>query len=94
MFFFKCRVKQIKQSDQLSLFSLSIQKSGRPDRDTRIREKKDVSKVVFFCNLPRDSDKKKELLTISRRFGTVEKHFFLNKDVSYICSNFKNIHYY
>ncbi|KAK9962955.1 hypothetical protein ABG768_006190 [Culter alburnus] len=64
----------------LSKELMAIKKSGRPDRDTRIREKKDVSKVVFFCNLPRDSDKKKELLTISRRFGTVEKHFFLNKD--------------
>ncbi|ROL55500.1 Matrin-3 [Anabarilius grahami] len=64
----------------LSKELMAIKKSGRPDRDTRIREKKDVSKVVFFCNLPRDSDKKKELLSISRRFGTVEKHFFLNKD--------------
>lgn len=35
------------------------------------------SKVVFFANLPKDDEQKKELLTISRRFGTVEKHLFL-----------------
>ncbi|MED6281252.1 hypothetical protein CHARACLAT_019324 [Characodon lateralis] len=35
------------------------------------------SKVVFFANLPKDDEKKKELLTIARRFGTVEKHLFL-----------------
>ncbi|XP_076148522.1 matrin 3-like 1.2 [Alosa pseudoharengus] len=36
------------------------------------------SQVVFFSNLPRDHEKKSELLTVARRFGTVEKHLFLN----------------
>ncbi|XP_056899439.1 matrin 3-like 1.2 isoform X2 [Takifugu flavidus] len=35
------------------------------------------SQVVFFSNLPREEDKKKELLTIAGRFGVVEKHLFL-----------------
>lgn len=35
------------------------------------------SQVVFFSNLPREDEKKKELLTVARRFGTVEKHLFL-----------------
>jgi len=77
---------------QLSVFALSIQKSGRPGRDPR-PVKRGVSQVVFFSNLPRGSDKKMELLTISRRFGTVEKHLFLNDEASYICSNFQNIHF-
>ncbi|XDV37018.1 hypothetical protein PO909_006712, partial [Leuciscus waleckii] len=57
----------------------AIKKSGRPDRDTRTREKKDVSQVVFFYHLPREGDKKMELLKIARRFGTVEKHLFVDK---------------
>ncbi|XP_034038138.1 matrin 3-like 1.2 isoform X2 [Thalassophryne amazonica] len=36
------------------------------------------SKVVFFANLPKETEKKQELLTIAERFGTVEKHLFLN----------------
>lgn len=35
------------------------------------------SQVVFFSNLPREEEKKKELLTIAGRFGVVEKHLFL-----------------
>uniref|UniRef100_A0A8C7WMQ8 Matrin 3-like 1.1 n=1 Tax=Oryzias sinensis TaxID=183150 RepID=A0A8C7WMQ8_9TELE len=35
------------------------------------------SKVVFFSNLPREEEKKRELLTIAGRFGTVDKHLFL-----------------
>ncbi|XP_077465589.1 matrin 3-like 1.2 isoform X2 [Stigmatopora argus] len=35
------------------------------------------SKVVFFSNLPREVNNKKELLSIAERFGTVEKHLFL-----------------
>ncbi|XP_019713781.1 matrin 3-like 1.2 [Hippocampus comes] len=35
------------------------------------------SQVVFFSNLPREEDKKKELLTVAARFGDVEKHLFL-----------------
>jgi len=78
------KVNQIKQLDPLSLFALSIQKSERPVRETRTREKKDVSQVVFFYHLPRESDKKMELLKIARRFGTVEKHLFVDKGVSYM----------
>lgn len=37
--------------------------------------------MVFFSNLPRENEKKMELLTICRRFGTVEKHLFLNDAV-------------
>lgn len=40
------------------------------------------SKVVFFANLPKDDEQKKELLTISRRFGTVDKHLFLTDQVT------------
>ncbi|CAN9514638.1 unnamed protein product [Ophioblennius macclurei] len=35
------------------------------------------SKVVFFSNLPRDDEDKKELLTVAGRFGSVDKHLFL-----------------
>ncbi|XP_034399546.1 matrin 3-like 1.2 isoform X2 [Cyclopterus lumpus] len=35
------------------------------------------SQVVFFSNLPREEERKKELLTIAGRFGIVEKHLFL-----------------
>ncbi|XP_056106320.1 matrin-3-like [Rhinichthys klamathensis goyatoka] len=63
----------------LSKELIAIKKSGRPVRDTRTREKKDVSQVVFFYHLPRESDKKMELLKIARRFGTVEKHLFVDK---------------
>ncbi|KAG5852239.1 hypothetical protein ANANG_G00060300 [Anguilla anguilla] len=37
------------------------------------------SRVVFFSNLPREREKKSELLTVARRFGTVEKYLFLNE---------------
>ncbi|XP_077092038.1 uncharacterized protein LOC143744436 [Siphateles boraxobius] len=63
----------------LSKELMAIEKSGRPGRETR-PVKRGVSQVVFFSNLPRGSDKKMELLTISRRFGTVEKHLFLNDE--------------
>ncbi|XP_055016086.1 matrin 3-like 1.2 isoform X2 [Boleophthalmus pectinirostris] len=39
-----------------------------------------VSQVVYFSNLPREEEKKKDLLTIAGRFGTVEKHLFLQKE--------------
>uniref|UniRef100_A0A3P9KJ51 Matrin-3 n=1 Tax=Oryzias latipes TaxID=8090 RepID=A0A3P9KJ51_ORYLA len=45
----------------------------RPMRDV----KSHGSKVVFFSNLPREEEKKRELLTIAGRFGTVDKHLFL-----------------
>lgn len=41
------------------------------------------SQVVFFSNLPREEDKKKELLTIAGRFGIVEKHLFLTDQVCF-----------
>ncbi|KAJ8338457.1 hypothetical protein SKAU_G00374230 [Synaphobranchus kaupii] len=37
------------------------------------------SQVVFFSNLPREREKKSDLLTVARRFGTVEKYLFLNE---------------
>lgn len=61
----------------LSKELMAIRKSGRPARDTR-PTKRIVSQVVFFSNLPRGNEKKPELLTIARRFGTVEKQLFLN----------------
>lgn len=39
------------------------------------------SQVVFFSNLPREEEKKRELLTIAGRFGIVEKHIFLTDQV-------------
>lgn len=41
------------------------------------------SQVVFFSNLPREEDKKKELLTVAARFGVVEKHLFLTDQVTH-----------
>lgn len=61
----------------LSKELMAIRKSGRPATDTR-PTKRIVSQVVFFSNLPRGNEKKPELLTIARRFGTVEKQLFLN----------------
>ncbi|KAK7141548.1 hypothetical protein R3I93_015636 [Phoxinus phoxinus] len=63
----------------LSKELITIKKNGRPVKDSRAREKRDVSQVVFFYHLPREGDKKMELLKIARRFGTVEKHFFVDK---------------
>ena len=40
------------------------------------------SQVVFFSNLPWEAEKKMELLTIAKRFGTVEKHLFLKEEVN------------
>ncbi|XP_066505333.1 matrin 3-like 1.2 [Hoplias malabaricus] len=58
---------------------LVIEKGDRTERDSRA-VKPGVSPVVFFSNLPRETEKKMELLTISRRFGTVVKHLFLNDE--------------
>lgn len=53
--------------------------------DRPVREVKGHrSQVVFFSNLPREEEKKKELLTIARRFGNVEKHLFLTDQVRFI----------
>ncbi|KAL6480428.1 hypothetical protein MHYP_G00114610 [Metynnis hypsauchen] len=65
---------------------LVIEKGDRPDRDSR-NVKGGTSSVVFFSNVPKDIEKKAELLTISRRFGTVEKHLFLNKEAFVQMSN-------
>lgn len=40
------------------------------------------SKVVFFYHLPREDEKKQELLTLAERFGVVEKHLFLTDRVN------------
>uniref|UniRef100_A0A3Q3W9V0 RRM domain-containing protein n=1 Tax=Mola mola TaxID=94237 RepID=A0A3Q3W9V0_MOLML len=48
---------------------------SRPQKDEEVKGQR--SQVVFFSNLPREDEKKKELLTIARRFGVVEKHIFL-----------------
>ncbi|KAK2904576.1 matrin 3-like 1.2 isoform X1 [Channa argus] len=45
----------------------------RPVRDVKAQG----SQVVFFSNLPREDEDKKELLTIAGRFGVVEKYLFL-----------------
>lgn len=37
--------------------------------------------MVFFSNLPRETEKKAELLTVARRFGTVVNHLFLYDQV-------------
>lgn len=50
----------------------------RPFREVKGQPR---SQVVFFSNLPREEEKKKELLTVARRFGTVEKHLFLTDQV-------------
>uniref|UniRef100_A0A1A8N1M4 Matrin 3-like 1.1 n=1 Tax=Nothobranchius pienaari TaxID=704102 RepID=A0A1A8N1M4_9TELE len=51
----------------------SDQPMDRPLRDLKGHD----SKVVFFSNLPREDETKKELLTIAEHFGVVEKHLFL-----------------
>uniref|UniRef100_A0A671Q6H5 Matrin-3-like n=1 Tax=Sinocyclocheilus anshuiensis TaxID=1608454 RepID=A0A671Q6H5_9TELE len=70
----------------LSKELMAIKKSGRLDRETR-PVKRGVSQVVFFSNLPRGGEKKMELLTIAGRFGTVEKHLFLNDEAFVQMSN-------
>ncbi|XP_037318258.2 matrin 3-like 1.2 [Pungitius pungitius] len=61
----------------LSKRLLVIEKDQRA-ADRSVREVKGQgSQVVFFANLPKEDEKKKELLTIAGRFGTVEKHLFL-----------------
>ncbi|XP_029113172.1 matrin-3-like isoform X2 [Scleropages formosus] len=56
-----------------------IEKGHRTEMDTREVKGRD-SQVVFFSNLPREQEKKMELLTLARHFGTVEKHLFLNEE--------------
>ncbi|XP_074529628.1 matrin 3-like 1.2 [Halichoeres trimaculatus] len=65
----------------LSKRLLVIEKDDRTSErpmDRPVRELKGYgSQVVFFSNLPREEEKKMELLTIAARFGIVEKHLFL-----------------
>lgn len=72
----------------LSRRLLVIEKDERAaDRsvDRPVREVKGQgSQVVFFSNLPREEEKKKELLTVAGRFGVVEKHLFLTDQVDLI----------
>ncbi|KAG7215424.1 hypothetical protein INR49_022512 [Caranx melampygus] len=64
-------------SKRLMVIEKDERASDRP-RDRPVREVKGhSSQVVFFSNLPREEEKKKELLTIAGRFGIVEKHLFL-----------------
>lgn len=58
------------------------ERSRDRQRDRPLREVKGHrSQVIFFSNLPIEEEKKKELLTIARRFGVVEKHLFLTDQV-------------
>ncbi|XP_017329522.1 matrin 3-like 1.2 [Ictalurus punctatus] len=68
----------------LSKELLVIEKNDRPDRENRNR---DSGPVVFFSNLPRETEKKAELLTVARRFGTVVNHLFLNDQAFVQMSN-------
>ncbi|KAF6737699.1 Matrin-3 [Oryzias melastigma] len=65
----------------LSQRLMFIEKDSRMSEGMGDRPMRDVkshgSKVVFFSNLPREEEKKRELLTIAGRFGTVDKHLFL-----------------
>ncbi|KAM4621087.1 uncharacterized protein ACJ7VT_005514 [Polymixia lowei] len=64
----------------LSKELMVIEKDDRSgDRGSR-EVKGRGSQVVFFSNLPREEEKKMELLTIAGRFGTVEKHLFLTAE--------------
>ncbi|XP_070960308.1 matrin-3-like isoform X2 [Oncorhynchus clarkii lewisi] len=70
----------------LSKELMVIQKDRRTERINReAKQGKDPavanqSQVVFFSNLPRENEKKQELLTIARRFGIVKKHLFLTEE--------------
>ncbi|XP_035266033.1 matrin-3-like isoform X2 [Anguilla anguilla] len=57
----------------LSQELITIEKGNRDGKGRQ-------SQVVFFSNLPREREKKSELLTVARRFGNVEKYLFLNDE--------------
>ncbi|KAK2848716.1 hypothetical protein Q5P01_008550 [Channa striata] len=65
----------------LSKRLMVIEKDDRPSDRMMDRPVRDVnangSQVVFFSNLPREDEDKRELLTIAGRFGIVEKYLFL-----------------
>ncbi|XP_077588832.1 matrin 3-like 1.2 [Stigmatopora nigra] len=62
-------------SEGLMVIQKDERTTDRTTWDGKNRARK--SKVVFFSNLPREVNNKKELLGIAERFGTVEKHLFL-----------------
>ncbi|XP_042159378.1 matrin-3 [Oncorhynchus tshawytscha] len=70
----------------LSKELMVIQKDRRTERINREAKQgkepaaANQSQVVFFSNLPRENEKKQELLTIARRFGIVKKHLFLTEE--------------
>ncbi|XP_062856670.1 matrin 3-like 1.2 isoform X2 [Trichomycterus rosablanca] len=64
---------------------LVVINSKRTDQDRR-----DTGPVVFFSNLPRENEKKMELLTVAGRFGTVVKHLFLSDKAFVQMSNPKD----
>nr|XP_046152119.1 matrin-3-like isoform X3 [Oncorhynchus gorbuscha] len=72
----------------LSKELLVIEKDRRTERINREAKQgkepaaENQSQVVFFSNLPRENEKKQELLTIARRFGIVKKHLFLTEERS------------
>ncbi|XP_030595088.1 matrin-3-like isoform X2 [Archocentrus centrarchus] len=51
--------------------------TDRPTDKPVMEVKSQGSKVVFFYHLPREDEKKQELLKLAERFGVVEKHLFL-----------------
>ncbi|XP_041653404.1 matrin 3-like 1.2 isoform X2 [Cheilinus undulatus] len=68
-------------SKRLLVIEKDDRASDRPSDRPSDRLTRDIrgydSQVVFFSNLPREEEKKMELLTIAARFGIVEKHLFL-----------------
>ncbi|XP_064811459.1 matrin-3-like isoform X2 [Oncorhynchus masou masou] len=70
----------------LSKELMVIQKDRRTERINREAKQgkepaaANQSQVVFFSNLPRENEKKQELLTVARRFGIVKKHLFLTEE--------------
>ncbi|XP_051275771.1 matrin 3-like 1.2 isoform X2 [Dicentrarchus labrax] len=79
-FYLSKRLLVIEKDDRASNRPMDRSMERPMDRpmDRPVREVKGHgSQVVFFSNLPREEEKKKELLTIAGRFGIVEKHLFL-----------------
>ncbi|KAM8733242.1 matrin 3-like 1.2 isoform 2-T3 [Acanthopagrus schlegelii] len=72
-FYLSKRLLVIEKDDRLSDRPMDRSMDRSMDRPV----KGQGSQVVFFSNLPREEEKKKELLTIAGRFGIVEKHLFL-----------------
>ncbi|XP_056151171.1 matrin 3-like 1.2 [Lampris incognitus] len=64
----------------LSKELMVIEKDNRSGDGPNREVKGHGSQVVFFSNLPWGEEKKMELLTVAKRFGTVEKHLFLTDE--------------